>query len=138
MAKIIATTFGAVLVVFGLVGFASPVFLGTHCSPLGNLLKVLLGSGLAYAAQKGGPSLLFWGCVGAGAFYLLWGLAGFVLGQPGESTLRAMPPDMRLLVVVPGFLESGRTDHVLHLFFGLALSIAAAVGVAETPFRLRK
>jgi hypothetical protein len=138
MAKIIATTFGAVLVLFGLGAFASPAFLDTHGSPLGNLINLLVGAMVLYVAQKAGPSLGFWGCLGAGGFYLLWGLAGLAFGQPGESTLKATPPDLRLWVVVPGFLESGRSDHLLHLCFGLAFSIAAVAGLAETPLRLRK
>jgi hypothetical protein len=138
MAKIIATTFGAVLILFGLGAFASPYVLGTHCSPLGNLLNMLVGAMVLLVAQTRGPAWMFWGCVGAAAFYLLWGMAGYLFGQPSASTLTAMPPDLRLLVVIPGFLESGSNDHVLHLFFGIALGIAAAVGVSETPFRLRK
>jgi hypothetical protein len=138
MAKIIATTFGLALLFFGLGAFASPNVLGTHSSPLGNLLHLVVGAMAAAAAQRGGASTLFWCCAGAGAFLLLWGLAGYGFGQPGESTLRAMPPDMKLLVVIPGFLESGRADHLLHLFLGIAFGVAAVAGVAETPFRLRK
>ena len=93
---------------------------------------------MIYLGQKAGPSALFRGCVGAGAFFLAWGLAGFIFGHPGESTLWAMPPDPHLMVVIPGLFESGRTDHLLHLFFGVAFAIGAVVCTAETPFRLGK
>ena len=42
------------------------------------------------------------------------------------------------MVVIPGWLESSRSDHLLHLFFGVAFAIGAVVCTAETPFRLRK
>jgi peptidoglycan/LPS O-acetylase OafA/YrhL len=138
MAKIIATTFGAVLVLFGLSAFASPTLLGAHGSPLNNLLNILLGGLVLAVAQRGGPSIMLWSCAGTGLFYLAWGLVGFALGQPRASSLGSMPPDLCLLVVIPGFLESARSDHVLHLFFGIAFCISAMVAVAETPFRLRK
>jgi hypothetical protein len=138
MAKIIATTFGVVLVLFGLGAFASPTVFGAHCSPLSNLINLLLGGLVLGVAQRAGPAKMLWGCAGAGLFYLLWGLAGIAFGQPGASSLGSMPPDLRLLVVIPGYLESARSDHVLHLFFGIAFCISAVVAVAETPFRLRK
>jgi hypothetical protein len=138
MTKIVAITFGGVLVLFGLLAFVSPALLGAHASPLGGLIHLTMGGAVVLAAQKGGASVQFWGVSAVATIYLLWGLAGFALGQPAESTLNAMPPDLRLLVVVPGFLESGRSDHVFHLFVGIGLGIAAAVSVAENPFRLRK
>jgi hypothetical protein len=138
MAKILAISFGAALILFGLAAFASPTVFGAHNSPLANLLKLLAGGGMVYAARKAGASVLFGCCVAAGAAYLLGGLAGFIFGQPAESTLQAMPPDVKLMVVIPGFLEAGRSDHLLHVGIGVAFAVAAVVSVAETPFRLRK
>jgi hypothetical protein len=138
MGKIIATTFGAVLLFYGLGAFASPGVMGMHSSPVGNLVNLVLGAVVLAAAQRAGPSLSFWACAGVGALYLAWGLAGFALGRPGESSLNAMLPDRHLLVLAPGYLEAGRNDHILHLFFGLGLGIASVAGVAETPFRLRR
>jgi hypothetical protein len=138
MAKIIATSFGAALMLFGLWAFASPTLLGTHCSPLSNVLHLLLGAALVWTAQKAGASLLFWACAAGSLLLLLWGLAGLALGRPAASTLQGMPPDLGLLILIPGVLESGRIDHVLHLLFGVALGTAAVAGAAETPFRLKK
>jgi hypothetical protein len=140
MAKVIATTFGGVLALLGLIAFASPGALGMHSSLLVNLFNLVIGAGVVLLAQKTGPSATLAGCVLTGALYLAWGLAGFVLGQPAESTLagRGFPPDSSLLVIVPRWLESGWNDHVLHIFAGVAFGIASVVSVAESPLRLRK
>ena len=80
----------------------------------------------------------FWCAVGVGAFYLLCGLAGMILGRPGLPGFKDMPPNLQLLVLIPGVLEFGKSDHLLNLFFGIAQLISAVVAAAETPFRLRK
>ncbi len=138
MTKILATTFGAALLLFGAAAFVSPALLGAHTSPLAGLIHLVLGAAAVWCAQKGGPSAQFWGTLAVAAFYLLWGVAGWALGRPSESTLQTMPPDLRLLVLVPGYLESGRSDHMFHLFVGVGLGISALVSMSETPFRLRK
>jgi hypothetical protein len=140
MAKIIATTFGGVLILLGLVPFASVGVLGMHTSPLVNLVNLVVGGVIVLFAQKTGPSASLICCVLTAAFYLLWGLAGVVFGQPGQSTLlgKGFPPDKSLLVIIPSWVESGWKDHLLHIFAGLALGIATIVSLAETPLRLRK
>ena len=138
MAKIISTTFGAVIALFGLVGFVSPSLGGTLGTPLCNFIHLLAGAALVAAALKAGPSVLFWSIGSGGACYLLAGLAGVICGRPGTPGVAGFPPNERLVVLIPKFLELGSADHVLHLFFGIALLTAAAVSVAESPFRLRK
>ncbi len=140
MAKVIATTFGGVLALLGLVASASPGALGMHSSLLVNLFNLVIGGVVVLVAQKTGPSATLISCVLTGAIYLAWGLAGFVFGHAGESTLlgRGFPPDTNLLVIVPHWLESGWNDHVLHIFVGVAFGIASVVSVAEAPLRLRK
>ena len=140
MAKVIATTFGGVLLLLGLVSFASPGALGMHSSFPVDLLNLALGGLIALLAQKAGASASLASCVLIGAFYLLWGLAGLVLGAPAESTLvgRGFAPDTHLLVIIPRWAESGSHDHILHIFAGVALGVAAVVSLAEAPLRLRK
>ncbi len=138
MAKIIATTCGVVLALFGVAGFFAPTFLGALCSPVHNFIHILAGATVVYLAQRSGAALVFWATVGLGLGYLACGLTGFALGHPSASGLAGVPPDDRLLVVVPKVLELGRSNHVLNLFFGVALLTAAVVSATETPFRLRK
>ncbi|MBI5388561.1 MAG: hypothetical protein HZA90_28190 [Verrucomicrobia bacterium] len=138
MAKILATTFGAVISLFGLVGFASPTLFGALCTPLHNLLHLLAGAAVVYVAQKQGPSALFWATMGVGGFFLVTGILGVVVGHPGTPTMAGVAPDERLLVVIPRVLELSSSDHYLNLFFGIALITAGVVSAAESPFRLRK
>lgn len=148
MAKIIATSFGAVTALFGLGGFLSPALLGALCSPLHNFIYLVLGAFVVYLAQRRGPSALVWGTGAVGACLLLAGLLGVILGRPGTPALAGMPPDDRLWVILPKvvvirnflepMLELGSRDHMLNLIIGIALITAAMVSVAETPFRLRK
>lgn len=138
MAKIIATTFGAVLVLFGLAGFFSPLLCGALCTPVHNFLNLVLGGLVILLAQKAGASMLLWGTGAAGATYLMGGLVGLTAGRPGQPVFAGAPPDDYLLVVIPRVLEFNRADHILHLLFGVALITACIASVAETPLRLRK
>lgn len=138
MAKIIATTFGAVLVLFGLAGFAAPSFLGGICSPAHNLLNLVCGGLVVGLAQKTGAAGLFWGTASVALVYLGLGVVGILLGQPGTPGVSQLPPNDLLWVIVPRALEFGKNDHLLHLLFGLGLGTSAVVSVVESPFRLRK
>ena len=53
-------------------------------------------------------------CIAFGSIYLLLGLVGFVRGEGAD----------RLFVVIPGQLELGTVDHVIHVVFGALYLIA--------------
>lgn len=138
MAKIMATIIGGLLGLLGLVGFTSPGLLGMICSPLHNMLVLAAGAAVVYFAQRGGPAAMFWGTVGIGAVFLLGGAAGFACGGPGTPGFASEPPNERLWVLIPRILEFGKSDHLVHLIFGIAVATVSVVAAAETPFRLRK
>ena len=46
-------------------------------------------------------------------------------GHSGLSALHDMPSDPKLLTVIPGYLELGRNDHVLHIVLGIMFVAAA-------------
>ena len=58
--------------------------------------------------------------------YGLLGIAGMAFGRFGTPALHDMPADPKLLTVIPGFLELGRNDHVLHIILAVVF-VAAAV-----------
>lgn len=58
--------------------------------------------------MKGSLSAARTFCLVFGAVYLLLGVAGFLLGTGGE----------RMLHVIPGTLEFGTMDHVIHVLLG--------------------
>ena len=76
------------------------------------------------------PSLAWFSCglvmfdILFGAVYGLLGIAGFVAGSPGTSSMALMPADDRLLSVIPGVLELGTSDHSLHILLGLVFLVA--------------
>jgi len=122
MAKPILIFMGAFLIAIGLAGFLVPGLGGTHLSLLHNLLH--LGSGVlsiyfgkytsAIAARA--FAILF------GLFYFLLAVAGYFFGNPGIATVpivTSMDIDPRLVMIVPGWLELGLRDHVLHFFLGM-------------------
>lgn len=138
MAKIIATMVGGALGFFGLLSFFAPGMFGCHGSALSSLIHIGLAGAVIFLTHRGGESMALQSCVVAAIVCLGLGLAGLIAGGPGEATLRGMSPDGRLLVLIPRVLEFGRSDHVLHLGFGVAFGIAAVVGLAENPLRLRR
>lgn len=122
MAKTIATLFGVVLLLVGLIGFAMPGLLGAHLSPAHNVVHLVTGAISLFIGVKGTVSgARMFGLV-FGAVYLLLGVAGFALGAPHAD---AAGHTETLFRVVPGVLELGLVDHVIHLAVGGAYLIGA-------------
>src|SRR5262249_30446352 len=63
-------------------------------------------------------------CFTFGAVYALLGVAGMAFGVPGTPTMAGMPPDPRLLRVLPGRLALGTTDHAGHVVIARAYLVA--------------
>ncbi|MBD0371697.1 MAG: DUF4383 domain-containing protein [Pyrinomonadaceae bacterium] len=133
MAKTICTILGIVFILVGIVGFIAPNFLGTHLSLAHNLVHIISGAVALYFGLAGSlrGARLF--CIVFGIVYLLLGVCGFLLGSPGSpsGTMAAMPPDSRLLSVIPGQLELGTMDHVVHLLLGIVFLIGGFITKAD-------
>ena len=138
MAKIIGTSFGVALILFGVGGLALPNLFGAYCNPFHDLLFMLAGAAVSWAAQKTGPAAFVWSMSLAGVVFFLLGLVGFIWGRPGTSSWADRPPNEKLLVLLPSWLELGWNDHVLNLLFGIGFFVAVVAALAETPPRLRK
>ena len=108
MAKTIATILGIVFILVGLIGFAVPGLLGAHLSTAHNIIHLVSGAAALYLGLKGSLSAARTFCFVFGAVYLLLGVAGFLLGTGSE----------RMRHVVPGTLEFGTMDHVIHVLLG--------------------
>ena len=111
MAKTIATLLGVVLLLVGLIGFAMPTLLGAHLGPAHNVIHLVSGAVSLYLGLKGTLSgaktfgLVF------GAVYLLLGVAGFAFGTSADG-------HALMLRVIPGVLELGQMDHIIHIAIG--------------------
>jgi hypothetical protein len=134
MAKKAATWLGLVLLVVGLVGFAAPGFLGAHLSVVHNLVHVASGAVALGFGVKGTREGARTFCFVFGAVYGALGVLGFALGGPGTSAAGHVSDDARLWRPIPGHLELGTTDHVIHVVVGLAFVAAAlATRIVKAP-----
>ena len=124
MAKTIATLLGAVFILVGIVGFIVPGFLGTHLSMAHNVIHLVSGAVSLYIGMKGTLSQARLFCLVFGAVYGLLGIVGFLAGSQGSPTGgHPGPADDRLLRVIPGTLELGTVDHVIHILLGVIFLI---------------
>lgn len=131
MAKTIATVLGIAFILVGIIGFVSPGFLGTHLSLAHNLVHIISGAVALYFGLAGSLSGARLFCLVFGAVYLLLGVVGFLLGAPGTATVGHMGPDSRLFVLLPGQLELGTMDHVVHILLGIVFLIGGLLTKAD-------
>jgi hypothetical protein len=113
MAKTIALIMGIVFILVGLVGFVSHNFLGTHLSTAHNLIHLISGAVSLYLGLRGTLSAARLFCFIFGGVYLLLGIVGFLLGTGAE----------RLFALIPGTLELGTMDHIIHVLIGVVYLI---------------
>lgn len=125
MAKTICTILGVVFLLVGILGFVAPGLMGTHLSLAHNLVHIISGALALYLGLAGSLSAARAFCLAFGAVYLLLGIVGFLLGGAGPVTpgMPGMSPDSRLFKVIPGILELGTMDHVVHLLLGIVFLI---------------
>lgn len=139
MAKTISTILGIVFILIGILGFFQPAFMGTHLSIAHNLVHLISGVLALYFGTMGTVAGAKYFCIIFGVVYFLLGVAGFVAGAPGASTVAGMEhmgSDSRLLKVIPGVLELGLHDHGLHVLLGLVFfvaGVATKTGSSQLP-----
>jgi hypothetical protein len=141
MAKTVATILGVAFILVGLIGFVMPGFLGTHLSMAHNLVHIISGAVALYLGLKGTLAAARTFCLAFGAVYLLLGIAGFLFGGGGQHTVAGVPAshgtDSRLLAVIPGTLELGTMDHVVHVLLGLVFLIGALLTKGDVRAAVR-
>jgi hypothetical protein len=130
MAKTVASLVGVVFILVGIVGFipGAHTLLNAHLSPAHNVVHLVSGAVSLYFGTKGtlGAARTF--CLIFGIVYGLLGIVGFFAGKPGD--FMGMH-DTRLLSVLPGTLELGTMDHVIHIVIGLLYLVGALATKAK-------
>lgn len=119
MAKTICTILGIGFLLVGVAGFVAPGLLGMHLSMAHDIVHIATGLVALWLGLKGSLSAARTFCIVFGAVYLLLGVAGFVAGgadSPSDGV--PGPTDARMLKVLPGMLELGTMDHVVHILLG--------------------
>jgi hypothetical protein len=132
MAKTVATLLGAAFILVGLVGFIAPGAMGFHLSLAHTVIHLVSGAIALYLGLKGTLAQARLFCIVFGAVYALLGIVGFLAGSPGSpSGGHPGPADDRLLKVIPGVLELGTPDHILHILIGAIFLIAGLMTKAR-------
>ena len=107
MAKTVCKILGVVFLLVGVIGFASPGFLGAHLTPVHNVVHIVSGAIALYLGFAGTLSAAKIFCLVFGVVYLALGILGFALGT-GEDTMWMVGP-----------LHLGTADHGLHGLLGV-------------------
>jgi hypothetical protein len=122
MAKTVSTILGAGFLLVGLLGFVVPGFLGAHLSMAHNVVHIVSGALALYFGLKGTLASARLFCLVFGAVYALLGVVGFLAGSPGSPSagIHGTSPDDRMFKLLPGVLELGTPDHLIHIVLGAA------------------
>jgi hypothetical protein len=132
MAKTIATVLGIAFLLVGVLGFVAPAFLGTHLSVTHSIVHLVSGALALYLGLKGTLAQARLFCLIFGAVYALLGVVGFLAGSPGSPSAGVPGPmDDRMFKVLPGMLELGTMDHVVHILLGAIFLVAGLMTKAD-------
>jgi hypothetical protein len=132
MAKTISKILGSLFILLGILGFAIPDLLGTHLSPVHNLIHIVSGIIALYFGFAGTLQGARGFCIIFGTVYLLLGLAGILFGKMGVATVAHTEHDNKLLEVIPGVLELGTMDHTVHIILGIIFLFAGFMTKSES------
>lgn len=134
MAKTICKILGVVFLIVGIAGFVTPGLLGTHLSPVHNVVHILSAIIALYLGFAGSLSAARLFCLVFGIVYLLLGICGFLLGAEAVPTMAGMTDmgrDPNLWKVIPGTLELGRMDHIIHVLLGIVFLVGGILTKAD-------
>jgi hypothetical protein len=134
MVKKIALWLGVGFLLVGLAGFAAPTLFGAHLSVAHNLVHLVTGAVSLWFGTRGTLAGARAFALAFGAVYVLLGVAGFVFGTTTGVSFQSTTSETNLLRVIPGVLELGTSDHVIHILLGGVYLVAAlATHPVSTP-----
>lgn len=138
MAKTICTVLGIGFLLVGLLGFVSRDLLGMHLTAAHSVVHLLTGALALFLGVKGSLSAARTFCIVFGAVYVLLGVGGFLLGAAGSPTAGVPgPEDSRLWKVIPGMLELGAMDHLIHIVLGAVFLLGGLATRTTMPVAVR-
>lgn len=124
-AQWVSMVLGVAFILVGLAGFVLPNLLGMHLNASHNIVHLVSGV-LSIWFGVGRSNLTaerF--CYIFGTIYGMLGLAGFLFGSAVSMIPPMMDYDSYWWRVIPGYLELGTADHVVHILIGLAFVAGA-------------
>lgn len=121
---------GALFLLLGLSGFVFNNLLGTHLTLAHNIIHLVSGAASLYIGIKGSRYAAKAFCLGFGVVYLGLGVVGYSLGYNHmETYLPEATADggyrQNMFHMIPGVLELGTMDHLVHVLIGAVYIIAA-------------
>ena len=131
MAKTVCKLLGLIFLVVGIAGIFSHNLLGAHLNMAHNMVHILsavIALYFGFSGSAGGARAF---CMVFGVVYLLLGICGFVLGHEAVPTMAGMAADPKLWKVLPGTLELGRMDHIIHILLGVIFLAGGALGRSD-------
>jgi hypothetical protein len=130
MTKTILSILGTLFLVVGIAGFVAPGLGGTHLMPAHNIIHLVSGALALWFGLRGSPNAARTFSWVFAAVYGLLGIVGMAFGHMATPSMMDMPADPKLLTIIPGVLELGRNDHVLHIVLAL---VFVAAGFMARP-----
>lgn len=123
MSRKICIALGIGFILIGLVAFVRPGVGGMHLTHFHTAIHLASGVAALYFGMKGSLRSVRIFSLSFGLVYLLLGVAGFVAGQPGGTSVPG-PADIRMLRLIPGVFELGTRDHMVHVALGALFLLA--------------
>ncbi|WII73293.1 hypothetical protein QJS83_05345 [Bdellovibrio sp. 22V] len=117
---------GTALLIYGLLGFVIDNLFRAHLSYTVNALHFASGALSLWFGFDNEVNARRFSWV-AGVFYGLFGLIGFIAGRPGMPTVGAIREDQFLWKAIPGVIEQGTADHLIHLLICGAFILGATL-----------
>jgi uncharacterized membrane protein HdeD (DUF308 family) len=106
---------GLFFLLMGVIGMVVPGFFGLHLSSANNLVHIVSGVLALWCGYSEKNSRAYNFCLALGTLYLILGVAGFVVGEPGYPSVGYTRADEFLFRLIPNGLEFGTMDHIAHL-----------------------
>lgn len=121
---------GIFFLALGAGGLVNPGYLGMHLNLTHTLIHLVTGAVSFYVGVFGTVSAASVLCLVVGLAYSMLAFMGLAFGGAGEHTVAGVHhgPDSNLIRIIPGMLELGMRDHLLHAGVGAVYLVSALLG----------
>lgn len=124
-AQWVCMVMGVAFILIGLAGFVIPNLFGMHLGWGHNIIHLVSGvASLWFGISRSFVTAERFSYA-FGGFYAVLGLLGFILGSNTNMIPPMMDHDSFWLPIIPGSLEFGTADHIIHLLIGGAFILGA-------------
>ncbi|MDX1583959.1 MAG: hypothetical protein R3338_10215 [Thermoanaerobaculia bacterium] len=126
----ITSAFGIAFLILAGLYFIRPGVWGTHLTGTHTLIHLVTGIIAVWVGTRSSMKVISIVTLVLGLCYLGLGVAGFAVGSWGLPSAGVPGPgNSKMWLVVPGIIELGLRDHVVHLVAGAAFIVAMALSL---------